>query len=591
MTPLLDPRDGDIEDDASSTKQRSLLSLGGSLLAEIGLGKLIAAWVMLIALPGLALGSLPLVASLWIGKFSTQAQLLLTGLGSLIALAALAAAAWFGGRPVIRMLEASFWSLQGIGIQPGYVVCREGLRHLAEALFKPGSDSAELRMIRAMCSLISAAALSLFAAGLAALAWPYTQWTASFADFAAPLQLVKPVIANAVAILAAYFSVAALLWGIADALMAPATDLHSFAAPDNSARRWRIAHLSDIHVVASPYGFRIESGRAGPRGNQRLAQAWARLAEIHARDPVDIILISGDLTDAGASTEWAAFFDTLAPYPQLAERILALPGNHDLNVVDRANPARLELPTSPLKRLRQLRMLSALNTLQGARVHMADAETGRLGPTLNEFLAPHLQEIASFADHGSFKLLHRLGSVTDLAFPMIVPPESGDGLGLMILNSNAVTHFSFTNALGMVSLAQAQAIEAMAAQYPRACWIIALHHHVVEYPKPAKALSERIGTALINGSHIVRRLQKLGSRAILMHGHRHIDWIGTAGGLTIVSAPSPVMEVTGDEPTYFYIHTVSTRGDGHLSLLAPEKITLSGGQNGDATVKPWHDAL
>ena len=57
MTPLLDPRDGDIEDDASSTKQRSLLSLGGSLLAEIGLGKLIAAWVMLIALPGLALGS------------------------------------------------------------------------------------------------------------------------------------------------------------------------------------------------------------------------------------------------------------------------------------------------------------------------------------------------------------------------------------------------------------------------------------------------------------------------------------------------------------------------------------------------------
>ena len=84
------------------------------------------------------------------------------------------------------------------------------------------------------------------------------------------------------------------------------------------------------------------------------AQAWARLAEIHARDPVDIILISGDLTDAGASTEWAAFFDTLAPYPQLAERILALPGNHDLNVVDRANPARLELPTSPLKRLRQL---------------------------------------------------------------------------------------------------------------------------------------------------------------------------------------------------------------------------------------------
>ena len=33
-------------------------------------------------------------------------------------------------------------------------------------------------------------------------------------------------------------------------------------------------------------------------------------------------------------------------------------------------------------------------------------------------------------------------------------------------------------------------------EFPRACWIIALHPHVVEYPRPAKALSERIGTAL-----------------------------------------------------------------------------------------------
>ena len=42
MTPLLDPRNGDVEDDASSTKQRSLLSLAGSLLAEISLPKLLS---------------------------------------------------------------------------------------------------------------------------------------------------------------------------------------------------------------------------------------------------------------------------------------------------------------------------------------------------------------------------------------------------------------------------------------------------------------------------------------------------------------------------------------------------------------------
>jgi hypothetical protein len=275
------------------------------------------------------------------------------------------------------VMEASFWSLQGIGIQPGYVVCREGLRHLAEAIFKPGGDSAELRRIRAICSVISAVLLGLFAAWIATLAWPYTRWTSSLADFASPLQLLGPVIANAVAILAIYFSVASLLWGIADARMAAPVDLKGFATANTSVRCWRIAHLSDIHVVTGPYGFRIESGRSGPRGNQLLEQVWARLAEIHERNPIDIILISGDLTDAGASTEWATFFDTLTPYPQLAERILALPGNHDLNVVDRANPARLELPTGPLKRLRQLRMLSALTRLQGDRVHLFDAETGK----------------------------------------------------------------------------------------------------------------------------------------------------------------------------------------------------------------------
>jgi hypothetical protein len=48
MKPIIDPRDGDIEDDASSTKRRSLFSLAGSLLVEISLPKLAVAWTLLI---------------------------------------------------------------------------------------------------------------------------------------------------------------------------------------------------------------------------------------------------------------------------------------------------------------------------------------------------------------------------------------------------------------------------------------------------------------------------------------------------------------------------------------------------------------
>jgi hypothetical protein len=96
----------------------------------------------------------------------------------------------------------------------------------------------------------------------------------------------------------------------------------------------------------------------------------------------------------------------------------------------------------------------------------------------------------------------------------------------------------------MISVEQVRGIEIAVAQYPRAYWIIALHHHVIEYPKAAKALSERIGTALVSGNWFVRRLQALAGRAVVMHGHRHIDWIGKCAELSIVSAPSPVMEAT-----------------------------------------------
>jgi hypothetical protein len=149
----------------------------------------------------------------------------------------------------------------------------------------------------------------------------------------------------------------------------------------------------------------------------------------------------------------------------------------------------------------------------------------------------------------------------------------------VLLNSNADTHFSFTNALGMVSAEQMRGIEIARAEYLDACWIIALHHHVVEYPWAAKALSERIGTALINGNWFVRSLEPLSGRAILMHGHRHIDWIGHIAGLPVVSAPSPVMEVTDENDTGFYIHTLAIDEDGKLKLLTPERIVVPGDRN------------
>jgi hypothetical protein len=99
---------------------------------------------------------------------------------------------------------------------------------------------------------------------------------------------------------------------------------------------------------------------------------------------------------------------------------------------------------------------------------------------------------------------------------------------------------------------------------------------VVEYPQPAKALSERIGTALVNGSWFMRHLARFTGRTVVMHGHRHVDWIGQVADLPILSAPSPVMEVTDDMDTHFYIHTLAVGSDGKLRLLKPERILVRG---------------
>ena len=575
-TPLIDPRLGDVEDDASSTKRRTLLAMAGSLLAEISLLKLVLAWLLLIVLPGFLLGLTPLIVSGWLATLSSKLAALYSGFWPFLLFAIVVAAGWIGGRPLLRAAEQAFWSLNSVAVQPGYALCRESLRHLMEHLLLSRSNITGSPRLRAATAAGAGFTLCAIALTVAVLAWPASRWVGTVEDLALPHLLLLPVLANTAVILGGYLAVAALVWGIADATMDQPHDLPAFDQPGAGTAVWRIAHLSDLHVVGERYGFRIESGRAGPRGNERLARVLARLDAIHNDQPLDFILITGDMTDAGRSAEWAEFLSALTKYPSLAKRTLILPGNHDVNVVDRANPARFDLPTNPGRRLRQLRTLSAMDVIQGNEARLVDPATWRLGDTLSRALDPYRSRIAAFGDAGTLRLSAGLAQLWADAFPMVMPPATETGLGILLVNSTAETHFSFTNALGLISNDQARALTGVTQQFPRAHWILALHHHLVEYPKLGSALSERIGTALINGSWFVRQLQPLGRRIVAMHGHRHIDWIGECGSLRIISAPSPVMETTGEKPTSFLIHSLAAGPDGGLCLLAPERIEILG---------------
>ena len=583
--PLVDPRQGDVEDDASSTIQRSFLAIAGSLLAEISLPKLLFAWTLSIVLPAILLGSVPLLATAWVAKASGSFAELGYPSAALILLL-VAAVGWYGWRPLLRIAEANFWSLNALAVQPGYALCREALRHLTERGLGDRSNALKLAQLRAASSAGAGVIVCILAVLLAILVWPATRWAGTVADILVLQSLVVPTLANAVVIVSIYLAIASLVWGVADASMEQPRDVGAFDLAPSGGRTWRVAHLSDIHVVGERYGFRIESGRSGPRGNDRLERVMARIEAMHLVQPLDLILVSGDLTDAGRSTEWAEFLDVVARHPVLAERMVVLPGNHDVNIVDRTNPARLNLPFSPGKRLRQIRALSAISAVQGDRMRVVDHGSGELSRKLVDALAAHRQKIAAFARTGSLRLSAGLGSVWNDQFPMILPPDTEDGLGVAVLNSNAETHFSFTNALGLISAEQAHRLAKATGKFPKALWIIALHHHLIEYPMKVSAFSERVGTALINGSWFVRKLKPVAGRAIVMHGHRHIDWMGACGSLKIVSAPSPIMGARDDEPTHFHIHTLAAGSDGRLHLLSPQRIDIAGVESGPGAAKP-----
>ena len=452
---LLDPRAGDVEDDASSTKSRSLLAIAGSLLAEISLPKLVVAWGVLILLPALLLGAAPLIAGGWISGLSGR----LADIAGAWPILVLAPARRRGcdRRPAAVPARRSGASGRSIRSPCSRATrsAAEALRHVGERVLgsRPAEDAhARMRGASAVGGGIIACAVALV---FVAVAWPHTRWHGTMADLATPLRLVAPALANAVVLLGAYLAGASLVWGLADAHDGPAAGPRGVRHRPGGPRRWRVAHLSDIHVVGERYGFRIESGRAGPRGNDRLAQASRPAGGDPRREPAGPRPRHRRHDRCRPPAEWAEFLDLLAAHPGLAALTLVLPGNHDLNIVDRANPARLDLPTSPNKRLRQMRTLAAMAAVQGPRVRRLDPGAGRARRDPVGGRGAAGEAIARFADRGGLAAA-RTGcrSCGRAASRWSLPPAAPDGLGVIVLNSNAETHFSFTNALGLVSAEQ-----------------------------------------------------------------------------------------------------------------------------------------
>jgi 3',5'-cyclic AMP phosphodiesterase CpdA len=579
MTRIWDLRRGDADDNRTSPYGAGWGSLLFASALEFSYLKAFLGFLALIVIPALLVGIAPSFL-LTYGRHTLEAVASAgrnpTVVALLVSAVLIALGLWIGRRVLLFALD-NFSHLHYTLVFPIFVALREVFRSIAERL--PGMSHTQEHLYRRRRAGTVFAALLLGGAGLA---------LALSVELSIGLQLVDVEHVRPWAVATAALGNAAVVFGFSTAaasafwlwreltLSRPVLDW----MPDPSERTAsvvRVAHLSDLHLVGERYGYRMETGTHGPQGNKCVRDALEKLATIHASNPVDRVLVTGDITDAGTRSEWAEFLDLIQNFPELRTRLSFVPGNHDTNIVDRTNTGRPDLPWSVGQALRKLRFVLALDEIQGDRAYLVDRKSGTFGPSLAHYLreGERLELLRALAERGTLRGRWELAKVWDTIFPLVEPAPNEGGYGIILLDSNAPSNFSFTNAVGVVDPPQLRALKSV-LRSARNAWLILLHHQVVEYPVPGISLSDRVGLALMNAADVLAAIAPHASRTLVLHGHRHVDWIGSTGNTVLCSAPS----VTLGAEKYrgrFTIHEFALGTNGSIELTANERVKVIGG--------------
>lgn len=160
-----DPRDGDLEDDASSTSRHSLLGHASHILLEISLPKLALAVLLLLVVPAVLIGAAPKVALWFAEAVWAQVSDAARWLTVLLVLLVAAVVLWRWGGRVLRAVERNFWALNAALVQPLYMAVRE----LVGLVLERVAPTRDFAAARRLAGLVAGGVLAVGAA-LVALA-------------------------------------------------------------------------------------------------------------------------------------------------------------------------------------------------------------------------------------------------------------------------------------------------------------------------------------------------------------------------------------------------------------------------------------
>ena len=308
-----------------------------------------------------------------------------------------------------------------------------------------------------------------------------------------------------------------------------------------------VAHMSDLHFVATDDEWRLESGIEPEltlrRGNARLRALFKRF--VNREKSPEVVFITGDLTDSGRRTEWLAFLRALRILRQEKKMIVAIPGNHDVNISDRFNPGRVDSPDGTFRLFRTLRMLKALAIIHRKNAVLIDDQgasrvDGGRPMTLQRFITKEISEDAKslLSKPWCTRTRVKLQDKVDEVFPIFVLIDKKRNIGAILINSCAATHLSITNAFGYLGQRQLIKLRKFLKEHSNWSFFVLLHHDICLFEGIKSTRGDDAATVLANRGELLLILRKYRNRLVVLHGHRHIDANGEIAEIQVFSARS-----------------------------------------------------
>jgi hypothetical protein len=335
------------------------------------------------------------------------------------------------------------------------------------------------------------------------------------------------------------------------------------APPPSDGGALRVAHLSDLHINEGLDVRMVE--RAHPGGNAALE----RVLDSPALDDAELILVTGDVTDRGTSVSWRNFLDSIDERG-LNERVLLVPGNHDIAFVEHIERRHaLRLDRFAIVQLANLlKFCEAFAATMGGKRGLTGA-TDKAQPFAEAWREAELavrplvaalptlpvppltlrrwwkQKDAYFAYVEKIEAARaRLMAL----FPVAVPLPDRDACVFVMNSVSRVSRHPALNAIGRIGRAQYKRLDKLARQMPQKLKLVAVHHHLVRRgeEQSAKFVHRLFAkfTVLGDSRPLVRFCIRNGVRAVL-NGHRHLSYqLVLPSGTVLLAAPSSTL---GDE--------------------------------------------